>query len=90
MDRIDQLIATELKPYNLILSALDDRRNEEGIARISQKHIAEICKNSVKSVNKKMQFLQKSGSIEKISSGKYKLLNKVREYTPHYYVKQLI
>ncbi|PAE07784.1 hypothetical protein CHI12_09460 [Terribacillus saccharophilus] len=90
MDWLDKLIADELKPYNLILNALDDRKNDEGLILISQKHLGEFTNIHPTTVGKKLKVLSELGSVEQVAPGKYKLLHNDKEHTPHYYIRMLI
>ncbi|MFJ6411916.1 hypothetical protein ACIQLG_03885 [Terribacillus saccharophilus] len=90
MDRLDEIIAEELQSYNRIVEALEERKNEEGIVNISQKHLSELCLIPAITVSKKVNQLQKLGSVEKISQGRYRLLSKDKKHMPHYYVRTLI
>lgn len=90
MDRLDQLIADELKPYNLILYALDDRKNDEGLIQISQKHLGDLTNISPTTVGKKLKVLSELGAVKQVAPGKYRLLHKDKEHTLHYYIRMLI
>lgn len=90
MDKLDELIADELKPYNLILNALDDRKNDEGLILISQKHLGELIDIHPTTVGEKLRVLSELGAVKQVAPGKYMLLHNDKEHTLHYYIRMLI
>ncbi|MCS0824608.1 winged helix-turn-helix transcriptional regulator [Cytobacillus firmus] len=76
--------------YIDMLNLIDKRKNENNIAVISQKTIAEHLSISPSNVSKRIKQLVRYGAIEQLQAGIYKLINCSIWYTPYRVVHSLI
>lgn len=78
------------KLYLDILSVIDNKKNNENIAVITQKEIAGQVSTSPTNVSKKVKELVRYGGLEVISPGAYKLLFNSIWYTPYRIVHMVL
>lgn len=76
--------------YIDLLILIDTRKNDKGIAEISQKTISDHLQISPSNVSKKIKQLVRYGAIEQLKPGVYKLINCSIWYTPYRVVHKLI
>lgn len=76
--------------YIDMLNLIDTKKNENNIAVISQKTIAEHLSISPSNVSKRIKQLVRYGAIEQLQAGVYKLINSSIWYTPYRVVHGLI
>lgn len=73
-----------------LLNLIDTRKDDNAIAVISQKAIADHLHISPSNVSKKIKQLVRYGAIEQLKPGVYKLINCSIWYTPYRVVHKLI
>jgi hypothetical protein len=73
-----------------ILNLIDNKKNKDNIALISQKEMAEKLSTSPSNISKRILQLIRYGALEKVDASVYKLLNNSIWYTPYRLVHSVI